>query len=118
MQFNSCLKPTVQVASCHPRSIGKRNDMKTYSASILAAVTLLLSALVSSAEIKVTIDHNEGDQAGAAFKFKNVPSPSKTDAGTKARFSLADGEADGNGGGLSQLNDGNLPGEEDAPEQN
>lgn len=89
--------------------------MKTFFALLTGTA---LVALTSSAEVKTTVDHNDNDQASAAFKFKNVPSPSKTDAGSKAKFSLADGESDDNGGGLSQLNDGKLPGEEDAPGDN
>ena len=94
--------------------------MKIYKPyfSALVVSTLLASAAVALAEVKVTVDHNEGGQATATFKFKNVPSPSKTDSGSKATFSLADGESDAAGGGISQLNDGRVPGEEDAPADN
>lgn len=79
---------------------------------------LLVSTITALGEIKVTIDHNEGDLATAAFKFKNIPSPSKTDTGKSAKFSIVSGERDDNGGGVEVLNDGSLPTEEDQPEQN
>src|SRR5689334_14873092 len=54
----------------------------------------------------------------AAFKFKNVPSPSSTDLATKARFAIVDGVRYANGGDLDKLHDGKLPSGEDQPSEN
>jgi hypothetical protein len=85
--------------------------------------TLLITAAIlgfiqfgARAEIKITADHNR--EGTAAFKFKSVPSPAKSDAGTKAKFSIVEGERDENGGDVDKLNDGKLPSEEDAPTEN
>ncbi len=69
-------------------------------------------------DIKIMVDRNESSDATDKFKFKRVPSPSKTDAATHAKFYLVTGEQDGNGGGLEKLHDGLLPGGEDTPEDN
>ena len=79
---------------------------------------ILLAAAVSHGEIKTVVDHNDAEHANADFKFKRIPSPSKFDAGTKAKFILIDGASDDNGGGVRQLNDGQLPSEADQPEKN
>jgi hypothetical protein len=92
--------------------------MKLTSLITPAAAVLLLSATSSLAEIKVVVDHNDNDQATAAFKFKNVPAPTKANAAIKAKFTLAAGEQDENGGGLEKLHDGALPTEPDQPAEN
>jgi hypothetical protein len=79
---------------------------------------LLLLATPALTEIKVTIDHNTGAEATPAFKFKNVPSPAKDDAGAKAKLALIVGQRDANGAALSALNDGLLPATEDEPAAN
>ena len=69
-------------------------------AIIIAAAFFLWPGLMARAEIKVLIDYNaEGDPQ---FKFKNAPQPVKHDAAdrAKARFTIVDGESDGNGGNL------------------
>jgi hypothetical protein len=81
-----------------------------------AVSCLLLSTGVSFAGINVVVDHNE--DANPDFKFKHVPSPSKNDAASKAKFSVVSGEEDPAGGGLDKLNDGSLPTEEDQPSEN
>ena len=91
--------------------------MKSHIPTIGAAI-LLLSGLSASAEIKVTVDHRDNGEATSAFKFKNVPSPAKENAATKASFAIVDGERDDNGGDTSKLNDGKLPSEEDEPAEN
>jgi hypothetical protein len=80
--------------------------------------TTLAMALTTYAQVKVTFDHNPNAAATSAFKFKNVPSPAKDDAAAKAKLSLIEGEADGNGADLSALTDGALPSEEDQPAAN
>jgi len=92
--------------------------MKYLNLVTAAASALLISAAISFADVKVVVDQNDGEHASAAFKFKTVPAPSKTDAATKAIFSLADGEQDANGGGLEKLHDGAVPAQEDQPEEN
>jgi hypothetical protein len=71
-----------------------------------------------SAEVKITVDHNDTDHSTAEFKFKDVPSPSKTSAATAAKFTIVDGEKDENGGELDVLHDGKLPTEQDQPASN
>ena len=91
--------------------------MKPHTA-IAAAGMLLLTGLLCRAEVTVTVGHNDNASAKPAFTFTNVPSPAATDAATGAKFVIVDGEQDGNGGGVSKLNDGKLPAEEDQPEEN
>lgn len=83
----------------------------------LGATALLMTG-VAFGEVKTAVDHNSNDQATADFKFKNIPSPSKTDAAQNAKFSIVDGERDENGGELEKLNDGKVPTEQDQPAEN
>lgn len=92
--------------------------MKHNNLIATAAAALLLSGAVSFAEIRIVIERNDTDHATAAFKFKTVPAPAKTGAAIKAKFSLADGQPDENGGGLDKLHDGAVPSEEDQPAEN
>jgi len=85
---------------------------------IFAAGIFLLAGLAAHAEVKVAVGHNDSDDATAGFKFKNVPSPSASDAATKAKFVIVDGERDPNGGDVDKLNDGQLPTNADQPEEN
>lgn len=82
---------------------------------LLLLVSLALSA---RAEVKTVVDRNQGEEATSAFKFKNVPSPSNSDAAQKAKFEIVDGEKDENGGDLDKLHDGAVPTEEDQPAEN
>jgi Peptidase of plants and bacteria len=84
----------------------------------VAACCLLLWSSPGRAEIKPLIDANPAEAATADFKFKNVPSPSKTDAATRAKFSILDGRRNSNGGELDCLHDGRLPSQEDEPASN
>lgn len=88
------------------------------SARNLLLSAVLLSALTCHAEVKILVNHNSEDSATAAFKFKDVASPSKTDAAKTARFSILEGDRDENGGDLEKLNDGKTPTEEDEPAEN
>jgi hypothetical protein len=47
-----------------------------------------------------------------------VPAPADNDAARKAKFTLVEGEADPNGGGLAVLHDGRIPAGEDQPAEN
>src|SRR5262245_43167349 len=95
-----------------PQKIIKTSQFLTTSLCLLAL------QIASHAEIKILINHNPNDSATISFKFKQVPSPSKTDAATHAKFTIIDGERDENGGDLTKLNDGKLPTEEDQPLEN
>src|SRR5204862_3623537 len=55
------------------------------------------------------------EKATGSFTFKNLPSPSKVDAGGAAKLTIVDGERDRNGGSITTLQDGKLPREEDQP---
>jgi hypothetical protein len=75
-------------------------------------------ATVSHAEVKIVAGHNRNEYGMPDFKFKNVPSPSKSDAATKAKLTIVDGRRDRNGGNVDKLSDGKIPFEEDQPSEN
>jgi len=87
------------------------------SVSLIAGI-FLLAGVSTRADVKVTVDYNGNDEATAEFNFKTGPSPSANDAATAAKFTIVDGAADGNGGGLEKLNDGKLPENSDDPAEN
>ncbi|HEY3148609.1 MAG TPA: hypothetical protein VGJ75_19775, partial [Dongiaceae bacterium] len=90
--------------------------MKTLT--LLTVCSALSLHSLAFAEVKVVIEHSSNDQAIPAFKFKNVPPPSRSDAATSAKFIIVDGQRDNNGGDLEKLHDGQLPREEDQPSAN
>jgi hypothetical protein len=77
---------------------------------------ILFSA--SRADIRPVVDSKRGDAATADFKFDKVATPSRSDAANRAKFTILDGRRDRNGGDLEQLNDGQLPSNEDEPSTN
>jgi hypothetical protein len=77
----------------------------------------ILMCLVLS-DAKVAFEHNNNEAANRDFKFKNLASPVKDDAGTNAKLVLIDGELDQGGADLSALIDGRLPRDEDEPAAN
>lgn len=85
-----------------------------------AAVVLAMLSVagLARADVKATVDHNDNDHSTPEFKFAHVPSPSKDDAATKAKFTIVEGEQDPNGAGLEALHDGLLPAEADEPASN
>lgn len=85
---------------------------------IFATLILLLVAVATDAQVKVTIDHNDNTTANAEYKFQRVPSPARNDVGAKAILTLVDAEADGNSSDLGVLIDGLLPDAEDQPRRN
>lgn len=89
--------------------------MKT-CAAFLAGASLISSLSLVQAEVKVITERNAS--GSGRYEFKNVPAPSKTDAGGAAKFSLVDGTRDRNGGNLGVLKDGRLPRGEDEPAAN
>src|SRR5438034_1509730 len=101
------------------RSVTYEGNVKRNLGHLLfITATLLAAALSTQAQVKITTDHNSNATATGAFKFKNVPSPAKVDAATKASRLLVEGEIDGNGADLTALVDGVLPTEEDEPAKN
>ena len=74
---------------------------------------LLLLLLLFDA--RVVFEHNANSVAKSDFSFKNIPSPSKTDAAAQAKLTLIDGDLDQGSADLSALIDGRLPHDEDEP---
>src|SRR5688500_13403512 len=93
----------------------RRSDMKRYTRPLIMIVLLASWSTVAGADVKTVTARQAGADATAAFRFKGVPAPSATDLGGKAKFSLLDGRADPNGAGLTVLNDGKLPTDDDQP---
>jgi len=92
--------------------------MKSRAIFYVAVSTILMLAMASQAEVKIVAEHNRNESEAPDFKFKSVPSPSKSDAATKAKFTIVDGRRDRNGGNLDKLSDGKIPFEEDQPSEN
>jgi hypothetical protein len=84
----------------------------------LALVLGGAAVLTCHAQTKISIEHNTGASINADWKFKTVPSPSKSDAASKARVSVVDGPVDGNSAGVEALTDGILPASDDQPRRN
>jgi len=66
----------------------------------------------------VVFDHNPNSVANREFKFKNIASPSKDDAASRAKLTLIDGDLDQGSAELAALTDGRLPRDEDEPGAN
>jgi hypothetical protein len=94
--------------------------MKTQFALLtaVATTTFLLSTSRAPGEIRTVVEHNDNDHAEATFKFKSIPSPSSSDAATKAKISILRGEQDGESAGVEKLQDGKVPTEKDQPSEN
>lgn len=85
---------------------------------LIAAAAFGLLAVAAHAQTRITIAHNDNQTANTEFKFANIPSPSQTDAATKARVVMVDGEADPNSADVTALIDGVLPTAPDQPRRN
>ncbi len=85
---------------------------------LVSALATLPGCALALGDVAVTVNHHGNDAASTAFRFAQVPSPARADAGGRARFTVIDGTRDPNGGDLDQLNDGRLPTEEDQPSAN
>ena len=92
--------------------------MKSQSIFIVGASTILIFAMASNAATKIFVEYHRNEYARPDFKFGNIPSPSRSDAATKAKFIIVDGRRDRNGGNVDKLNDGKIPIEEDQPSEN
>lgn len=91
--------------------------MKPRLSLVATMVAILMFISSSHAEVRIASGRNDG-AATAEFAFKGVPSPSQSDAATRARFTVVDGRADGNGGSVDKLHDGKMPTEADQPAEN
>jgi hypothetical protein len=92
--------------------------MKSRAVFYFIVSTILMFAMVTLAEVKIVADRNLNENARSDFKFKSVPSPSRSDAATKAKFTIVDGRRDRNGGNVDKLSDGRIPDEQDQPSEN
>jgi hypothetical protein len=92
--------------------------MKYVNELIVGALWIAVSGASAQGEIKTVVGHNDQGQADASFRFATMPSPFKSDAASKAKFTLVDGRRDANGGELDKLHDGRMPSEEDQPSEN
>ncbi len=90
--------------------------MKMRHVGCLAASIVQMSSLAMLGEPGIVSEHHDNTRTWAGFKFEKVPAPSRTDAATTAVFSILDGRADRNGGGLDKLHDGKVPTDEDQPD--
>ena len=84
----------------------------------LCRSALSTGGMLSSAAVTTTVSRNLEPQTNADFKLPAVAVPSIDDAATHARFTIIDGTADGNSGGLETLHDGLLPANSDDPDNN
>src|SRR2546421_1441953 len=89
-----------------------------FSRVLFSVSVVLLASLTTHAQMKITIDHNSGAEINPEFRFKSVPSPSRSDSATNARVMIVDGEADPNSAGVAALTDGLLPNSDDQPRRN
>ena len=85
--------------------------------SLMLISGMLLTA-VCHGEAVVSVERNDATSASRAFRFEDVPEPSRSDAAGEAAWAIVDGDADRNGGGVNTLHDGRLPGHEDHPSGN
>ncbi len=71
-----------------------------YGFSLLtASVITLVAPRLAWGEAKVAWERNVGAAATPQFKFKEVPSPSKTNAAVTAKVAIVAGKRDANGAG-------------------
>jgi len=87
-------------------------------AATICACAFPLRAADSASENKVTINHNDEDEASAGFKFQQVPPPQANDAAATLKLQVISGDMDSFSGGLAKLTDGKLPSEADQPGEN
>ncbi|MBN2139059.1 MAG: DUF1080 domain-containing protein [Sedimentisphaerales bacterium] len=83
--------------------------MKIRNVLILSGLVLVVFGAASFGAVKISSERL-ADDSSASFKyaFKNIPAPSKSDAGGEGVFSIADGQQDRNGRGVDVLGDGRL----------
>ncbi len=85
---------------------------------VCAAVCLVFVwGTLVAADVRVVSECRRGDEATQEFPFSDVARPALNDAAADATFTLVAGREDSNGGGLTKLHDGYLPGHDDDPGQ-
>jgi hypothetical protein len=87
-------------------------------ALIATGLSILLLAAATRGEVTTVVEHIDNAHATADVQFKTVPAPSKTDAATKAKFTIVAGHRDANSGDVEKLNDGRMPSNSDEPAEN
>lgn len=70
------------------------------------------------AAVQVQVERVPASEAGTGFRFPSVPRPVRGDAASGATIRVVAGRADANGGGVTVLNDGRVPANEDQPARN
>ena len=90
--------------------------MNRWKMRFVAASVALAGLAPARAEVEPVVAR--GGEGGAAFKFDNVPAPSKSDAASKATVTVVDGTRDQNGGDVAVLTDGIVPRVDDQPRAN
>lgn len=73
---------------------------------------------MAQAQTRIEIEHLPAEQAARQFRFHHIPPPARNDAAASAKLEIVSGRLDPNSGGLSCLNDGRLPADEDVPGAN
>src|SRR5438045_1013913 len=96
-----CLGGELSLAGFNQRDTEDHRDRaKNLRYTLLVVLIFILSAFTSHAQTKITVDHNTGAAINPEFRFKSVPSPSRSDSATNARVMIVDGEADPNSAGV------------------
>ena len=88
--------------------------------ALWAASLFLLPTLATWAEVVVKVEHHDAASATKEFNFEGMSGPlSEGDDSTgNVKFTLVDGQADGNSAAPEALFDGKAPDEEDQPDKN
>ncbi len=97
------------------------NRPARFRAAIVRGGMACLTALLGTTaipEVRIVVDHNPPDTSASAFHFRRVPPPAPVDAAAHATLEVVDGRKDSFSGGLSRLQDGRFPEEEDQPARN
>ena len=113
LNASPCVSSVVRVFSTTEKGMPKG-----ISHLIFTTLVLLLLAVCTQAQVRITIDHNDNKTANAEYKFQRVPSPARNDAGSKAILTLVDAQSDGTSADIGALIDGLLPDTEDQPRRN
>lgn len=84
----------------------KRNHFQPVL-TVLSLATLLGGE--ARAEVQILTERNDNKQAKPEFKFRTIPVVNKDDIGTRALYTILEGERDPSSGDLDKLTDGTLP---------
>jgi hypothetical protein len=103
---------------CSEKFAPTAHPAKTGQEPAAAPAPAKTTAGVASAEVKIAVGFNDLEHATPEFKFKDVPSPAKTNAATSAKITIIDGEKDRESADVEVLNDGKLPTQQDEPAAN